>query len=122
MLFFLSGMNKEKEVILENNAREYFNSGKEDLTKKRYNSAVVLFFKCLIALADLYILKETGEVPSSHTNRFRTLQEKFPDAYNLVDKDFPFYQNSYVKLMTKELAEVIKDDAKVMAKKAEIKL
>ena len=115
-------MNKEREVILENNAREYFNSGEEDLKKKRYNSAVVLFFKCLIALADLYLLKKTGEVPSSHTNRFRTLQEKFPSEYNLVDKDFPFYQDSYVQLMTKELAEVIKDDAKIMAEKAEIKL
>lgn len=115
-------MNKEKEVILENNAREYFNSGEEDLKKKRYNSAVVLFFKCLIALVDLYILKKTGEVPSSHTNRFRTLQEKFPSEYNLVDKDFPFYQDSYVQLMTEDIAEVIKDDAKTMAEKAEIKI
>ena len=115
-------MNKEKEIILENNAREYFNSGEEELKKKRYNSAVVLFFKCLISLADLYILKKTGEVPSSHTKRFRILQEKFPEEYNLVDKDFPFYQDSYIQSMTKELAEVIKYDSEIMAKKAEIKL
>ena len=115
-------MDKEKEVILENNAKEYFNSGEENLKKERYNSAVVLFFKCLIALADLYILKNTGEAPSSHTNRFKTLQEKFPSEYNLVDKDFPFYQNSYVQSMTKELAEVIRNDVKIMAEKAEIKL
>ena len=115
-------MNEEKEDILENNAREYFNSGEEDLKKKRYNSAVVLFFKCLTSLADLYILQKTGEVPSSHTSRFRILQEKFPVEYNLVDKDFPFYQNSYVQSMTKELAEVIKNDAKIMAEKAEIRL
>jgi uncharacterized protein (UPF0332 family) len=115
-------MNKDKEIVLEKNAREYFDSGEENLKKSRYNSAVVLLFKCLIALTDLYILKKTGEAPSSHTNRFRVLQEKFPAEYNLVDKDFPFYQDSYVQVMTRELAEVIKDDAKTMAKKAEIKL
>lgn len=115
-------MNNEKWVILEKNAGEYFSSGNEELAKRRYNSAVVLFFKCIIALADLYILKETGNVPSSHVSRFRTLQERFLEVYNIVDKDFPFYQNSYVQSMTKELAEVIKNDAKVMAGKVKIKL
>ncbi|MEI6058964.1 MAG: hypothetical protein WCP89_04300 [archaeon] len=117
----LSGED-EKRGILENNAREYFSSGNEELSKKRYNSAVVLFFKCLIALADVYILNKTGEAPSSHNNRFRVLQEKFPEIYDLVDKDFPFYQNSYVQIMNKELAEVIRDDTKVMAEKAEVRL
>lgn len=115
-------MNNEKWLILEKNAKEYFSSGNEELIKRRYNSAVVLFFKCVIALADLYVLQETGEVPSSHNSRFRILQEKFPEIYNIVDKDFPFYQNSYIQSMTKELAEVIKDDAKVMAGKVKIRI
>ena len=115
-------MNEEKREILENNAKEYFSSGNEALLKNRYNSAVVLFFKCLIALSDIYILNKTGEAPSSHNNRFRILQEKFPEVYDLVDKDFPFYQNSYIQTMTKELAEVIKNDTKIMAEKAEIRL
>ncbi|MEK6913171.1 MAG: hypothetical protein AABW47_00680 [Nanoarchaeota archaeon] len=111
-----------KETILTDNAREYYNSGKEELNKKRNNSAVVLFFKCLISLCDLYILKKTGETPSSHTHRFKVLKEQFPNEYNIVDKDFPFYQDSYVQLMTKELAEVIKEDAEIMAKKSGITL
>ena len=115
-------MNTEKEIILINNAKEYFSSGKRDLGDKSYNSAVVMFFKCLIALVDLYLLKELGDTPSSHSDRFRTIQEKFPDIYNLVDKDFPFYQESYIQKMSKELAEVIRDDAKIMAEKNEIKL
>ncbi len=115
-------MNEEKKGILENNAKEYFSSGNDELKKGKYNSAVVLFFKSLIALVDVYILKKTGVAPSSHNNRFRTLQQKFPEIYNLVDKDFPFYQDSYIQSLTKELAEVIQDDAKIMAEKAEIKL
>ena len=115
-------ISNQKKEVLEKTAKEYFLSAEEELAKERYNSSVVLFFKALVAMTDLYILQETGNTPSSHTERFRIAQEKFPDVYNLLDKDFPFYQNSYIQLMSKELAEVIKDDAKIMAGKTKIKL
>ncbi len=111
-----------KAEVLEKTAREYFNSAKDEFDKQRYNSAVVLFFKSLMALIDLYILQNTGKTPSSHTERFRITQENFQDVYDILDKDFPFYQDSYNIFMTKELAEVIKEDAEYMAKKAKIKL
>ena len=111
-----------KRDILEKTAREYFESGNRDFNEKRYNSSVVLYFKCLIALIDLFILVNTGETPSSHNSRFRIAHEKFPELYALIDKDFPFYQNSYFQLMSGELAEVIKEDAKFVAEKIEIKL
>ena len=100
--------DKEKADILEKTAREYFDS--------------VLFFKSLIALADLYLLQNKGITPSSHNDRFRKLHENFPNIYNLIDKDFPFYQNSYFQIMSKELVEVIKNDAKFMAEKTKIKI
>lgn len=108
---------KTKEKILERTAKEYFDAGEDEFKKERYNSAVVLFFKSLVALTDLHIMQKTGNTPSSHIERFRICQDSFPDVYNLLDKDFPFYQDSYVHLMTKELSEVIKNDAKVMARK-----
>jgi len=115
-------MNSEKEEILIRTAREYFGSGEEEFKKQKYNSALVLYFKCLIALVDLYLLQNTGETPSSHTSRFRVCQEKFPEVYNLIDKDFPFYQDSYSHLMSKELTKIIKNDAETMAKKTKTKL
>jgi hypothetical protein len=115
-------MNKEKELILEKTAKEYFSSGKEEFNKKKYNSSVVLFFKSLVSLIDLYILQNTGNTPSSHKQRFKITIKNFPEIYNLLDKDFPFYQDSYVQIMNKELAEVIRDDAQVMAKKVKIKI
>jgi len=117
----MDGQNT-KEKILKKTAKEYFSAGEDEFRKERYNSAVVLFFKSLIALTDLYILQKTGNTPSSHTERFRISQENFPEVYDLLDKDFPFYQDSYVHLMTKELAEAIKDDTKIMAEKTEIEL
>lgn len=112
----------EKEKILTNNAQEYFSSAERDLAEERNNSSVVMYFKCLVALVDLYILKKTGDTPSSHSNRFRILREGYPEIYDMIDKDFPFYQDSYMQTMSKELAEVIKNDAKIMAKKTETKL
>ncbi len=115
-------MEQIKKEILEKTAREYFNAAEDELKKERHNPAVVLYFKSLIALIDLFILIKTGKTPSSHTERFNITKEKFPKVYALLDKDFPFYQDSYVQIMTKELAEVIKDDAKIMAKEIGFKL
>ena len=111
-----------KRDVLEQTAREYFSSAQDELGKKRFNSAVVLFFKALVAVADLYILLNTGKAPSSHTGRFKMTKERFPEVYDLLDKDFPFYQDSYVQLMSQETAEVIRDDTKALAGKIKLKL
>lgn len=114
--------NQVKADILKKTAQEYYLSAIEDFSKERYNSSVVLFFKALISVTDLYILQQTGKTPSSHNERFRITQEKFPEVYEIIDKDFPFYQSSYNILMTKELAEVIKQDAQNIAEKAGLEL
>jgi len=111
-----------KRQILEKTAKEYFHSGEDDLKKGRHNSAVVLFFKSLVAFIDMYIFEKTGNTPSSHNDRFRVVQSKFKEVYEILDKDFPFYQDSYVQIMTQELAEVIKNDAKLLAEKTKVKL
>jgi uncharacterized protein (UPF0332 family) len=92
------------------------------LKKGRNNSALVLFFKSLVALCDLFLLQKKGKSPSSHASRFKILKENFREVYDLLDKDFPFYQGSYVQSMTKEIAEVIEEDAKTMAEKTQVKL
>ena len=112
----------EKQQILEKTAKEYFYSGGDEFNKERYNSAVVLFFKSLISFVDLYVYQKTGKTPSSHTERFWVTQTNFPEVYELLDKDFPFYQGSYAQIMGKELAEVIREDAKIMAEKTKVKL
>ena len=112
----------EKFEILEKTAKEYYQSGAEELLKNRNNSAVILFFKCIISLTDLFILKNKKITPSSHTERFRISQQNFPELYEILDKDFPFYQDSYNIIMSKELAKIMKNDAEKIAKKVEIKL
>jgi len=112
----------EKFEILKKTAKEYYQSGVEELSKNRNNSAVILFFKCILSLTDLFILKHKKITPSSHSERFRIAQQNFPEIYDILDKDFPFYQDSYNLIMSKELAEIIKNDAEKIAKKTEIDL
>lgn len=47
-----------KEEILEKAAEEYYSSRVDELKKERFNAAVVLFFKSLIAFEDLLIYKK----------------------------------------------------------------
>ncbi len=101
---------EEKEKILLENFDEYYNLGLDAFQNQKYNSATTLFFKAIAALCDLFILKKEGFVPSSHANRFRILEEKYPKIYGLIDRDFPFYQDSYTKKLDKESAELLKDD------------
>jgi hypothetical protein len=99
----------EKEKILHENYEEYYSLGLEAYQKEKYNSATTLFFKAIVTLCDLFIYKKEKILPSSHTNRFRIL-EKYKDIYLIVDRDFPFYQDSYLNKMDKDTAELLKDD------------
>jgi uncharacterized protein (UPF0332 family) len=111
-----------KNEVLIRSAKEYYDSGNDEMKKERYNSSVVLFFKSLVALIDLLIFQKTGKTPSSHTERFRITELNFPEIYEVLDKDFPFYQDSYIQNMTKELALIIKNDTEYLAKKTETQL
>jgi len=106
----------EKEGILLDNFNEYFELGLEAFEKKKYNSATTLFCKAIVALCDLFILRKEGNTPSSHSNRFRILEEKYPEMYKIVDRDFPFYQDSYTKKLNKETANLLKEDAETIKK------
>lgn len=108
-----------KQDILRENFVEYFELAEQVFKAKKYNSAATLFFKAICTAVDLFILKKEGFVPSSHSHRFRIAQEKYPEIYWFLDKDFPFYQDSYTKRMNSEAVEVLKEDAQRIKKMAE---
>lgn len=112
----------EKGELLVKNIKEFYSEGEHALGRKAYNSAASLFFKALAVLTDWYLLKKEGFIPKSHTDRFRLLQQKYPDIYNILDKDFPVYQESYDLILTREAAEELKNDIRMLAKKVEFKM
>ncbi len=102
------------------NIHEFYNSALKAEIENKYNVSVTLFFRALAILADLYILKKEGKMPSSHSERFRILESKYPEIYAVLDKSFPFYQDSYRIKLNKEICEVLKNDAEQLIKLLEI--
>jgi hypothetical protein len=101
---------EEKEPILIKNILEFYRNAIQTESNGDFNSSVTLFFKALAVLGDLYILRNEGKIPHNHTERFRILEEKYPLIYEILDKDFLFYQNSYRIQLNKENCEVIRKD------------
>ncbi len=114
-------MEEIKDVLIKN-AKEYWRNALSAERKEEFNTSVTLFFKTLTALADIYILEKEKHVPTSHANRFRILETKHHDIYQMLDKDFPFYQDSYRSKLNKETSNVLKEDAKRLSKIVGIEL
>ena len=113
---------EDLKKILEANAIEYHRNALEAEKRKDYNTSCTLFFKALSALADLYILTKTGIFPTSHSERFRMLREKYPNIYFILDKDFPFYQDSYRAKLNKETSEVLRKDVEELFRLLELRI
>lgn len=61
------------------------------------------------------ILKENFE--EYFSQGVETLKkQKYPKIYHLVDRDFPFYQDSYTKKMDNEIVHLLKEDAEYLKK------
>ncbi|MBU1129347.1 MAG: hypothetical protein KJ949_01825 [Nanoarchaeota archaeon] len=101
---------------LFSNAKEYFEDAIYSKNKKNYNSAVTLFFKAISSLADLYLLMKKGKIPSNHSERFKILRELNFEIYNILDKDFPFYQESYRTKLNLEVVKIFENDFRKILK------
>ena len=108
-------MDKFEDILIQN-AKEYYKNAIESEKRKQYNSTVTLFFKAISALCDIYILRNEGKMPSNHSERFRILQLKYPKIYKIIDKDFPYYQNSYRARLNKEVSDMFKEDVRELFK------
>ena len=104
-----------KESLIEN-AKEYFKNAIDAHQRNEFNTSVTLFFKTLSALSDIYILINEGRMPISHSERFRILQSKYQKIYRILDKNFPFYQESYRTKLNKETSQMFEEDARELFK------
>lgn len=104
-------MAREADItILKENFHEYLEDAEDRFDKGHYNSAAILFYKSIGAAADVLLLKKEGKAPSSHAERFRMLGQDHA-VYAILDDNYPTYQDSYTKKLTKQTVEVLKEDA-----------
>lgn len=105
---------------LEKTFFEEYEGAVEQLDKERYKNAAILFSKALFALCDLIIFNRLKRLPKNHGERFRMLEEYFPDVYVIVDDIFSQYTDAYSKPVLKETGERIKDGIKKIARDQEV--
>lgn len=99
------------EEIVRTFVEEYIGA-LEQLEKDRYKNATILLSKSLFALCDLIIYLKLKKLPKNHSERFRILEEYFPDIYSVADDIFSHYTDAYSKPVLKETCEKIKNGIK----------
>ena len=110
-----------KEFLLEN-INEFIKEAKEATLNKSYNTSVTLYFKAIAVLCDLFILEKERFIPKSHVERFNILKEKYIELYQIMDKSFPIYQNSYRIKLDKKYVEILENDVKRIIEITKIKV
>ncbi|MEK6850664.1 MAG: hypothetical protein AABX85_03765 [Nanoarchaeota archaeon] len=103
-----------KELI--ENALEFFESGQDNVKKKRWNAAVSDFFKAISNFCDYLIYEEIKILPKNHNERFNILKKYFKEVYEKILKLFEIYRNSYNLRLTREDAIAIEEYAKELKK------
>jgi hypothetical protein len=107
---------------LWSNVNEYFTQAVKAEKDKAFNAAVVLYFKTIASLVDLFIYRKELIKLSNHTERFRLLRNKYREIYSLIDKDFSVYQESYKSRLSKEHVEVMKNDLRKLEELTKIRI
>ncbi len=100
---------------LLDNFNEFMDSAEDDIAKERWNSAVSLLFKALLAICDNAIFEKSRILVKNHDDRFRILRINFPEVYDIVDDLFETYTKAYSKRLEREDAEKIMAGVKKVA-------
>ncbi|MBT4805358.1 hypothetical protein HON71_04250 [Candidatus Woesearchaeota archaeon] len=108
-------MEEIKKTFLEE-----FEGAEEQLEKNRYKNAAILSSKALFALCDFLIHSKLKKLPKNHHERFRILEEYFPDVYLIVDNVFNHYTDAYSKPILKETCELIKNGIQKIVRNKEL--
>ena len=79
---------------------------------KDYTSATILYFKAVFSILDYILLKFEGKTPKDHTERFRMLQDKYPELYGFLDKYFSIYRSTYSISIDKDICDKLRENVK----------
>lgn len=101
----------EKDVI-KKNLKEYLEIAEYSLSKKKFNTAVTLYYKALVEICDIELLEKVNKLGANHTERFKMLESVSPQLYRIASKLFRFYRDSYNKEISETVAKIMKEEVK----------
>ena len=99
----------ETEVI-EKNFREFIEIAEYSFSRRKFNTAVTLYYKALVELCDLELIRKTGKLGANHTERFEMLEKVSPEIYAISSKLFRFYRDSDNKEISETIAKLVKTE------------
>lgn len=99
----------EKEII-EKNLKEYLEIAEYSLSKRKFNSAVILYYKALVEICDLELLRKLNKIGANHAERFELLKMHSSSLYNVASKLFRFYRDSYSKEISETIAKLVREE------------
>lgn len=67
-----------EQEIIEKNLKEYLEIADYSFSKRKFNSAVVLYYKALAEICDLELLKKLNKIGANHVERFELLKASSP--------------------------------------------
>ncbi len=98
-------MDQLKE--LEETFIEQFEAAQILKEHKKVKSITILLSKSLFALADYIIFNELEKLPKNHSERFRILEKRFPEVYEVLDEIWTRYTDAYNKPVQKQGIEML---------------
>lgn len=99
-----------EEKIIIKNFNEYFEIAEYAFNKNKFNTAVTLYYKALVELCDLELLRKLKKIGANHTERFDLLKLSSPVLYATASKLFRFYRDSYSKEISRTIAGLVRDE------------
>ena len=101
------------EKSLVQNFKECIDGGLSEESQIRYRNAIELYYKALVALCDIIILREEGDIPDYHKKRDEILERLNGEVNNIRKGLHTVYRQSYYKTDftikdTKEIKDAIK--------------
>jgi len=101
------------KYIIIKNFNEYMEMAEYAYSKKKYNSAVTLYYKALVELCDLELLNKLNKIGANHTERFQLLERHSPRLYPIASKMFRYYRDSYSKEISSIIAKMVKENVEI---------
>jgi len=107
---------------LQTNIERFWKSAEIIYKEEDYTSATMLYFKCLFVILDKIIFLKERKTPKDHTERFEILKKSFPKYYEILDKIYVIYRDTYSISIEKEKCEEVKKYVRNIAQEQRIQL
>ncbi len=104
---------------LKNGIMEFEQSAVEEERKNMLRSAATLYFKAIASACDYVIYLKLRKIPDNHTERFRILEGQFVLFYEIMNRCFPIYKQTYRSNISAEQMEMMKDAFRKIKKLAD---